>query len=86
MEEWLAANYPDRAARVMSLVRQMRGGKAYDARWGLRQRGEGPIARLIAARFRRACEKLGLNRALGPLDASQFRPPPRNPNQLELFL
>ena len=50
-EEWLAANYPLKAERVMAAVRQMRGGKRYDARWGTRMRGEGPYADLLAARF-----------------------------------
>jgi DNA repair photolyase len=48
--EWLAANVPDRASRVMSLVRQMRGGRDYDAQWGQRMKGEGPIADVIAQR------------------------------------
>ena len=47
--EWLEAERPDRARRVMSLVRQMRGGKDYDARWNQRMKGEGPIADLIWA-------------------------------------
>src|SRR6202000_3432584 len=50
--EWLAAEQPDRAAHVMSLVRQMRKGKDYDPEWGKRMRGEGPVAELMAARFR----------------------------------
>jgi DNA repair photolyase len=45
-KEWLATDHPDRAGRVMSLVRQMRGGKEYDSQWGKRMRGEGPLIRL----------------------------------------
>jgi DNA repair photolyase len=71
--EWLQAERPERAARVMSLVRQMRGGKAYDARWGQRMKGEGPIADLICARFAAACKRHGLDRARLPLDLGQFR-------------
>jgi DNA repair photolyase len=37
--EWLESDHPDRARRVMSLVRQMRGGKDYDAEWGARDEG-----------------------------------------------
>ena len=51
--EWLEAARPDRAARVMSLVRQMRHGKDYDLRWGERMKGDGPIADLISAALRR---------------------------------
>jgi DNA repair photolyase len=71
--EWLETDYPDRAARVLSLTRSLRGGKDYDARWGVRQRGEGPYAQLIAARFKRACDRLGLNKLSRPLDCTKFR-------------
>ena len=59
--EWLMANYPDRANHVFKLVREMRGGKDYDAEWGKRMKGTGPYAWLIGRRFELACEKLGLN-------------------------
>jgi DNA repair photolyase len=83
--EWLEANVPDRAARVMSLVRQMRGGRDYDPQWGQRMKGEGPIADLIARRFALARRRLGLDRPLPPLDLSQFRPPPKPGDQIDLF-
>jgi DNA repair photolyase len=59
--EWLQAHHPLRARHVMSLVRQMRGGKDYDSTFGVRMRGTGPIADLIERRFRIACKRLGLN-------------------------
>jgi len=59
-EDWLAEHRPDRRARVMSLVRQSRGGRLNDPRFGDRMTGEGPIARLIAARFAAACNRFGL--------------------------
>jgi len=83
--EWLAARLPDRAERVMSLVRQMRGGKDYDAQWGKRMKGDGPIAELIGQRFRIAKRRFGLDRILPPLDVSQFRVPPKAGDQLDLF-
>ena len=52
-DEWLRANRPDRAEKVLPLIRQMRGGALYQAEFGLRMRGEGPIAQLLAARPRR---------------------------------
>jgi DNA repair photolyase len=83
--EWLAAQRPDRAERVMSLVRQMRGGKDYDAEWGKRMKGEGPIAEMIGQRFKFARRRHGLDRVMAPLDTTQFRVPPRPGDQLELF-
>ena len=76
--EWLELHYPERAAHVMSLVRQMRGGKDYDANFGTRMRGQGPFADLIAQRFARAHRRLGYGR-LPPLDCSHFIAP-RNPS------
>jgi DNA repair photolyase len=48
--EWLDANEPGRARHVMSLIRQMRGGKDYDAQWSTRMKGTGPYAEMIAKR------------------------------------
>ena len=82
--EWLQLHYPERAAHVMSLVRQMRGGKDYDAQFGKRMRGEGPFADLVAARFARAYRRLGFER-LPELDATQFVAPRKPSPQGELF-
>ena len=83
--EWLEAARPDRARRVMSLVRQMRHGRDYDMRWGERMKGDGPIAELIGARFSAAKRRFGLDRVIPQLDLTQFRVPPKETNQLELF-
>jgi DNA repair photolyase len=83
--EWLADRFPDRAAKVMSLVRQMRGGLDYDPGWGARQKGTGPYAQLIAHRFQSACRRLGLNTLRFELDSSQFRRPPKTGDQQDLF-
>ena len=56
------SNRPDRAEHVLSLIRQMRGGALYQAEFGLRMRGEGPIAQLLSARFAAAVKRLELNR------------------------
>jgi DNA repair photolyase len=80
--EWLEAHYPGRAGRVMARVRDTRGGKAYDPTFGLRMRGTGPFAELIARRFELACRRLGYGEATA-LDTSRFRPP--TGGQLELF-
>ncbi|WP_405232229.1 PA0069 family radical SAM protein [Lentisalinibacter salinarum] len=73
--EWLEAHYPQRAARVMSLVRQSRGGRDYDAAWGRRQRGTGEYAGLIARRFAMARRRAGYGEGERPLDTSRFRRP-----------
>lgn len=73
-QEWLQAHFPDRAARVMARVRDMRGGKDYDASWGQRMHGSGIWAQLLDQRFTRACARLGYELDRTPLDFSQFRP------------
>ena len=84
--EWLEAERPDRAARVMSLVRQMRGGKDYDPEWNKRMRGDGPIADLLSTRFHLACKKLNLNsRNRRKMDLTLFQIPAKATNQLDLF-
>jgi DNA repair photolyase len=83
--EWLEAEHPDRARRVISLVRQMRGGRDYDPEWTKRQLGQGPLADLIAQRFRRTTEKLGMTERWEALDATQFRRPEKAGDQLALL-
>lgn len=75
-EQWLQDHYPQRAAHVLSLVRQSRGGELYDSRFGARMRGEGVFADLLAQRFDKAIRRYGLNRRSGySLDCSAFCPP-----------
>lgn len=84
-EEWLASDHPDRARRVMSLVRQIRGGQAYQSAWGKRMTGEGPVADAMRQRFQLARRRYGLDRPLPPLDLSRFAKPSQPANQLQLF-
>lgn len=85
-KEWLAKHFPQRAEHVMSIIRQMRNGKEYDATFGKRMRGEGEFAQLLATRFKLACKRLQLNESSQtPLDTQSFkRPKPFSP-QLDLF-
>ena len=95
--QWLQAHFPDRAARVMNRIQDMRGGKDYDADFSTRMRGTGVWADLLHQRFEKASRRLGIdhrNRAFATLDASRFRRPqvlPSTPagrangNQLDLF-
>jgi len=84
-QQWLAQHLPDRAARVMARVREMRGGRDYDAKFGTRMTGTGTWAQLVRQRFEKTCARLGLNRERHELDLTQFRPPEANPAQGRLF-
>ena len=75
--DWLETHIPERAGRVMSLLRQASGGKDYDNRFGIRQRGRGPYAGMISQRFTASCKRLGIasGRYRTELDCTRFRPP-----------
>ncbi len=83
--EWLQLHFPDRATRVMGLVREASGGRDYDNRFGIRQTGRGPYADMLGKRFRAACRRFGLEtgRRETTLDCSRFDPPGQQ--QLGLF-
>ena len=84
--EWLDLHVPERAEHVMSLIRQMRGGRDNDARFGSRMRGEGEFAELIRQRFRLACRRYGIGRGRDiALDMSRFAPPQPSSPQGQLF-
>jgi DNA repair photolyase len=88
-KEWLAVHYPERADHVISIVRQMRGGRDNDPRFGERMRGTGNFAELISKRFAIACKRLGLNghgggRRPPELDCTRFVPP-SPAGQMKLF-
>lgn len=86
-QQWLETHFPDRAARVMARVREMRGGRDNDAQFGTRMKGEGVWAQLLAQRFQKAAVRLGLNRERVELDFSLFRKPlaRRSDGQHDLF-
>jgi DNA repair photolyase len=83
--EWLMANFPDRYHHVFKLIRETRGGKDYDASWGKRMTGGGPVAWMIGRRFELACDKLGFNKTRTALTTQYFKPPRCGPEQLSLF-
>ena len=80
--EWLSLHYPERAARVIARVQDLRGiddearreGKVYDSDFKTRMKGSGLWADLIKQRFDKACARLGFNRDRVEHDVSQFRP------------
>jgi DNA repair photolyase len=81
--EWLRAHYPDRAEHVLSLLRQLRGGALYNSEFGSRQRGFGPFAALLEARFEKARRRFGLTRET-ELRTDEFVRPQVSRPQLEL--
>lgn len=83
--DWLLREHPDRYRHVMSLIRSMRGGKDYDAKWGERMRGRGPYAEQIAKRFSLAAKRLGLNLRRKKLNTADFVQPQKGGVQLNLF-
>lgn len=86
-EDWLATHYPERASKVLGLIRQCRDGRLNDPRFGARFRGSGPVAELLQRRFEVAARRLGLTRqdAGWDLDGTAFRPPQLPGRQLRLF-
>ncbi len=84
-QDWLSTHYPDRADRVLSLIRQTRDGDLYKARFGERMRGTGPVAELLAQRCAIACRRLGLDKGYPKLRTDLFKPPPKPGDQLTLF-
>lgn len=83
--EWLLRHYPDRVRHVMSLVRDVRGGKDNDPNFGTRFVGEGPFAVLMQQRLEKARQRHGLTEKLPPLRTDLFTPPRNADAQLALF-
>lgn len=83
--EWLEVHEPLKAKHVMSRMRAMRGGRDYDSRWGVRQKGVGEYAQLLQRRFELACERAGLNRTRFSHDTSLFNKPELGPQQYALL-
>lgn len=83
--EWLLRHFPDRVRHVLSLVRDTRGGRDNDPRFGTRMVGEGPYATLLRQRFEKARERYGLDAKLPPLRADLFQAPKVESPQMSLF-
>ena len=84
-KDWLEAALPDRAAKVMSLVKSVREGKESDSTWGRRMTGTGPYAWTIGRRFELACQRLGFNASRLKLATDLFKRPPQPGEQLSLI-
>ena len=83
--EWLLAHFPDRYRHVLSLLKELHGGREYDSTFGQRMTGSGPYAWTMARRFEIAVERLGLNRRHTRLTTRHFSRPPWKGEQLSLF-
>lgn len=73
--DWLYKNFPDRADKVWHMIEGSHDGKVNDSRWGVRMRGEGNIAQMVAQQYRKYTNKYGLNHERLELDCSKFRRP-----------
>ncbi len=86
-EEWLDRHRPAAKQKILGRIRSTRDGRLNDSRFGVRMRGEGPIADLIRQVFHVNCRQLGLNQQPWPVSAGAFRCPsvPGREQQLRLF-
>ena len=84
-KEWLKTEMPDRASKVMSLVKSVRDGKENDATFGRRMTGMGPYAWTIGRRFQMTAERLGINVNRVKLTTELFQRPPQPGEQLTLI-
>lgn len=84
--DWLEKYLPERAAHVLSLIRQSRSGQLNDSQFHTRFAGSGPYAAMMAQRFSRTMERLGLDETRSRLDVSHFRIPGRPPANLQMSL
>lgn len=73
--DWLYKNFPDRADKIWHLVEQSHDGKVNDTRWGVRMRGEGNIAQLVAQQYKKYGKLYHMNAEEWSLDRSKFRVP-----------
>lgn len=74
-EQWLRQHYPERCDKVLSRLRDTRGGGIYDARFGSRMRGEGVLAEQITSLFALSCRRAGISSRFPKLSTAAFRRP-----------
>ena len=85
-QEWLTENAPNRAGRIMGLIRSMNDGRDYHPAWGSRQMGRGPYADVLSKRFTLAVRRLRLNARSHALSTAKFRvPSDKRSAQLDFF-
>ena len=80
--DWLYKNFPDRADKIWHLIEQSHDGRVNDSRWGLRMRGEGSIAEMVAQQYKKYGKLYRMNEGQTGLDISRFKKPG---GQIKLF-
>lgn len=70
--DWIEAHFPDRAQKVLNLIRSMRGGKLGDKRYFDRQMGEGNIAEMIHTTFKIGRKKFFSGKEFPKLSTANF--------------
>lgn len=83
--EWVEASFPDRASRIMRHIRDMNGGRDYDAQWSRAKTPRSVFAKLLDERFNKAAKRIGLSVSAPKLDPALFRRPEVRGPQLSLF-
>lgn len=83
--DWLHQHFPQRAAHVLSLLRQMRDGRLNSSQFGQRMKGQGIFAELMAQRFRKTTARLGMNAGLAVAERTDLFRRPRLDGQMDLF-
>jgi DNA repair photolyase len=73
--DWLMRNFPEKAARIEHLIREMRSGNLSDPRFGSRMRGEGEQAKVIGKMHKLYRKRFGLDKPIKELSSAGFRPP-----------
>ena len=81
--KWLETSFPDRKDKVISLIKQMRGGKLGEKRYFERYKGEGSIAEMIHKTIEIGRNKYFRDRKMVELSAAHFSG--SKTQQLKLF-
>ncbi|MEO6405637.1 MAG: PA0069 family radical SAM protein [Ferruginibacter sp.] len=74
-QDWLYKNFPNQADKVWHLIEQSHDGKVNDSRWGVRMRGEGSIAQMVAQQYKKYGKIYNMNAERWDLDCTKFRRP-----------
>ena len=85
-EDWLDRHEPGKKEKILGRIRDMRGGKLNDSRFGERMSGSGAFAEMINTMFTTSCNRFGINQQVRRLSTESFRRPVTTTDrQLSLF-
>ncbi len=77
--DWLTRHFPERKEKVLGRMRELRGGKLNDPRFGARMRGKGLMADVLRDMFQLACRQAGILGRRPRLSNDHFRRPDDTP-------